>query len=155
MNRRLTYALAAAATVATLTLTGCGGADTGAAPQPPASSQPSASATDATTAPSAETSPSEAGSPSTETSAGEPSGDQGAKPSKSDIVAGLATFYEKTQGISAAKSKKFATCMVDEMYDKAKTVTLVAMRDGEPTKIDKSDVGLLTQSGVTCQPALA
>ena len=154
MNRRLTYALATAATAATLALTGCGGADTGAAPQPPVSSQPSTS-TEATTTPSVGTSPSQAGSPSTESSASEPSGDQGAKPAKSEIVAGLATFYEKTQGISAAKSKKFATCMVDEMYDKAKTATLVAMRDGEPTKIDKGDVGLLTQSGVTCQPALA
>lgn len=155
MNRRLTYALATAATAATLTLTGCGGTDSGAAPQSPASSQPSASSTESTTAPSAETSPSGAASPSAESSASEPSGDQGGKPAKSEIVAGLAAFYEKTQGISAAKSKKFATCMVDEMYDKAKTATLVAMRDGEPTKIDKADVGLLTQSGVTCQPALA
>lgn len=150
MNRRLTYALAAAATAATLALTGCGGADTSAAP--PASSQPSAPSTESASAP---TSPSVSASPSASSSASQPSGDDGVKPSKSEIVAGLATFYEKTQGISAAKSKKFATCMVDEMYDKAKTATLVAMRDGEPTKIDKGDVGLLTQSGVTCQPALA
>lgn len=155
MNRRLTYALAAAATAATLALTGCGGAGTSTAPEPQASTQPSATAAESSSAPSTETSPSQAGSPSTDSSPSEQSGDDGAKPAKSDVVAGLAKFYQQTQGISGGKAKKFAECMVDEMYDKAKTATLVAMRDGDPTKIDKSDVGLLTQSGVTCQPALA
>ena len=44
--------------------------------------------------------------------------------------------------------------MVDEMYDKAKTATLEAMRDGDPTKIAMSDAGLVAEAGFTCQPAL-
>jgi hypothetical protein len=154
MTSRFTYALAAAATAATLALTGCGGADTSSAPEPQASTQPSATPPETSSAPSTRTSPTETGSPSAESTATEQSGD-GDKPAKSEIVAGLSKFYRQSQGIGGAKAKKFAECMVDEMYDKAKTATLVAMRDGDPTKIDKSDVGLLTQSGVTCQPALA
>ncbi len=154
MNRRITYALAAAATAATLALTGCGGEQSGTGSAPQTSAAPSAASPAASDQPTTATSPTAETSPSAETSATTRS-EEGSKPSKSDIVAGLSTFYEKTQGISASKAKKFAQCMVDEMYDKAKTATLVAMQDGEPTKIDKSDIGLLTQSGVTCQPALA
>ena len=155
MNRRLVYALAAAATAATLALTGCGGADTSTGSKPQGSALPSAASPSATDQPTTAASPTTASTPSEETSASTGSADDGAKPAKSDVVAGLATFYVQTQGISGGKAKKFAECMVGEMYDKAKPATLVAMRDGDPTKIDKSDVGLLTQSGVTCQPALA
>ena len=44
--------------------------------------------------------------------------------------------------------------MVDEMYDKAKTTTLEAMRDGDTTKIATSDAGLVAEAGFTCQSAL-
>ena len=67
-------------------------------------------------------------------------------------MAGLSTFYQQTQGLSADKAKKFAVCMVDEMYDKAKTATLEAMRDGDTTKIAMSDAGLVAEAGFTCQP---
>ena len=69
-------------------------------------------------------------------------------------MAGLTAFYQQTQGLSADKAKKFALCMVDEMYDKAKTTTLEAMRDGDTTKIATSDAGLVAEAGFTCQSAL-
>jgi hypothetical protein len=144
MNRRLALALTAGVTVAAFTLTGCGGGQTSDTPSvPPASTQPPAS--------SPETTPTSA--PTTDST---PSGktDDGAKPSKQDIVAGLTTFYRENQGLPADKAEKFAVCMVDAMYDKAKTATLEAMRDGDPTKIATSDAGLVAEAGFTCQSAL-
>lgn len=143
MNRRLALTLAAGVTAATLTLAGCGGDQTAPPSAAPASSQPSASTPETpTTMPSAESSPTEQ------------SGDEQSKPSKQEIVAGLTTFYRQSQGLSPDKAREFAVCMVDEMYDKAKTATLEAMRDGDPTKIAMSDAGLVAEAGFTCQPAL-
>jgi hypothetical protein len=145
MNRRLALALTAGVSAAAFALTGCGGEQTAGTPSaPPASTQPSA--------PSAETTPTSA--PATESTPTGKADDDGAKPSKQDIVAGLTTFYQENQGLPADKAKKFAVCMVDAMYDKAKTATLEAMRDGDPTKIATSDAGLVAEAGFTCQSAL-
>lgn len=153
MNRRIAFTLAAGIAAATLALTGCGGEQTGSTPAaaPSASTAPSASA--APSASTAETTPPTtpgAGSTPTE----EPGGD-GAKPSKQEIVAGLSTFYEKTQGLPADKAEKFAVCMVDAMYDTAETATLEAMRDGDTSKIAMSDAGLVAEAGFGCQSVLA
>ena len=141
MHRRLAFTLAAGVAAATFALTGCGG------------ERPSSQSSPATTA-SPMTAPSPTTEPSTASSPSEKAGDDGAKPSKEEIVAGLSTFYEQTQGLPADKAKKFAVCMVDEMYDKAKTATLEAMRDGDTSKIAMSDAGLVAEAGVACQPAL-
>ena len=152
MNRRLAFTLAAGITAAAFALTGCGGEQAGTAPPTaPSASTPTSAATQPSTS-AAETTPP---APSAESSPSEQSGDNGDKPSKQQIVAGLSTFYQQTQGLSADKAKKFAVCMVDEMYAKAKTATLQAMRDGDPTKIDQSDAGLVAEAGVACQSALA
>ena len=70
-------------------------------------------------------------------------------------MAGLSTFYRQTQGLSADKADKFAVCMVDKTYDKAKPATLEAMRDGDTSKIAMSDAGLVAEAGFTCQSAIA
>lgn len=121
----------------------------------PESSAPAASAPASSEAPSQAASPTEA-SPTEESSPTEKStdGDSSGKPSKAEIVTGLAAFYEKTQGLSADKAKKFATCMVDELYDKASAATLKAMMAGDPSKIDKSEAGKIAGAGNTCQSAL-
>ena len=147
MHRRLAFTVAAGVAAAALALTGCGGEQPGSTPttQESAAAQPS-SQSSPTTSPT--TAPSTASTPS------EKPGDDGDKPSKQEIVAGLTTFYQQTQGLSADKAKKFAVCMVDEMYDKAKTATLEAMRDGDTTKIAMSDAGLVAEAGFTCQSEL-
>ena len=146
MHRRLAFTLAAGVAAATLALTGCGGAQPSGTPtaQESAAAQPSSESSPAT-------SPRR---PSTASTPSEKPGDDGEKPSKQEIVAGLTTFYQQTQGLSADKAEKFAVCMVDEMYDKAKTATLEAMRDGDTTKIAMSDAGLVAEAGFTCQSAL-
>ena len=148
MHRRLAFTVAAGIAAATFALTGCGGEQPSGTPTAPpsAATQPSTESSPATTT-SPTTGPSTASTPSEEPGDGE-------KPSKQEIVAGLTTFYEQTQGLSADKAKKFAGCMVDEMYDKAKTATLEAMRDGDTTKIDMSDAGLVAEAGFTCQSVL-
>jgi len=141
MHRRLAFTLTAGVAAATFALTGCGG------------ERPSSQSSPATTA-SPMTAPGPTTEPSTASSPSEEAGD-GPKPSKEEIVAGLSTFYQHTQGLSADKAKKFALCMVDEMYDKAKTATLEAMRDGDTSKIAMSDAGLVAEAGFTCQRVLA
>lgn len=44
--------------------------------------------------------------------------------------------------------------MTDELYDKADPQTLKAMKDGEPTKMNKDDTKLLVEAGTACQSAL-
>ncbi len=144
MHRRLACTVAAGIAAATLALTSCGGAQTSSTP----SAQESVAAP-----PSSESSPATSPTAAPSTPSDQP-GVDGEKPSKQEIVAGLTTFYQQTQGLSADKAKKFALCMVDEMYDKAKTTTLEAMRDGDTTKIATSDAGLVAEAGFTCQSAL-
>jgi len=150
MHRRLALILAPGVVAVTLALTGCGGDQPSGTPTTQESSavQPSSPSS-----PAATTSPTTA--PSTASTPSEKAGDDGEKPSKQEIVAGLVTFYQQTQGLSADKAKKFAVCMVDEMYDQAKTATLEAMRDGDTTKIAMSDAGLVAEAGFTCQRVLA
>lgn len=148
MSRKITSTFVVALAASAVLLTGCGGSET--ATEPATTTQPSASSAPST---STAASPSEttAASPS-ETTAGS---DDAGKPSKKEVVAGLAKFYEDSQGLTADQSKKFATCMVDEMYDKAKTKTLIAMRDGEPTKADMGDASLIAQAGIDCASSIA
>ena len=144
VNRLIRLGLAAAVVIA---LAGCGG------PQP---TTPAATPAPSSTSQAPSSAPSSA--PSAENSSSQPSesagGDSGSKPAKSEVVAGLAKFYTTSQGLSADKAKKFATCMVDQMYDKAKPSTLTAMRDGNPAELDKADSGLLAGSAMKCQSAL-
>jgi len=153
MSRRIALSLAAGVSAVVLLLAGCGGDQTGASPSAPLSaSTPSPASTQSSTSPSPTgptTTPGAASTPSEQ-----PGGDA-AKPSKQDIVAGLSKFYRQTQGLPADKAEKFAVCMVDEMYDKAQTTTLEAMRDGDTTKIATRDAGLVAEAGFTCQPALS
>lgn len=148
LKRWITIGLSAAAMVA---LAGCG-----TTPQASSSSttsgQPSAASTSTvqTSASSTTTSSPTAASSSPATSAG---GDNGSKPSRSETVDGLATFYQNDQHLSSGKARKFATCMVGQMYEKASPATITAMKNGDPTQIDKSDGSLLTQSAVKCQSA--
>ena len=148
MHRRLALILAPGVVAVTLALTGCGGDQPSGTPttQESAAAQPS-SESSPTTSPTA--------APSTASTPSEKRGDDGDRPSKQEIVAGLTTFYQQTQGLPSDKAKKFAVCMVDEVYDKAKTATLEAMRDGDTTKIAMSDAGLIAEAGFTCQKVLA
>lgn len=75
-----------------------------------------------------------------------------ARPSKDDVVAGLTKFYESSQGLTSEQAKRFATCMVDQMYDRAKTKTLIAMRSGDAKSADPSDTGLVAAAGFKCSP---
>lgn len=87
------------------------------------------------------------------TPAPEPAGSGAAsKPSKDDIVAGLTAFYESSQGMSGEQAKKFATCMVDKMYDRARAKTLTAMENGDSTAADPADAGLIAAAGFECSP---
>lgn len=144
VTRLLRLGLAASVMIV---LAGCGGSQ----PAPPAGT--SAPSTTASSAPAPAPT-----SPSAESSANRPSesagDDSGSKPTRSEVVAGLTKFYTSSQGLPAGKAEKFATCMVEQMYDKAKPSTLTAMRDGNPSKLDKSDTELLGRSGVKCQSAL-
>ena len=148
MNRAVSALIAATALSASLLVTSCSAGDDTSA-QPPAADPTSASqpATSAPASPTTETT-TEASSPAEKT-------DEGDKPSKSDVVAGLTKFYENDQKLPADKAKKFAVCMVDEMYDKAKTKTMIAMMNGTPTEMDPSDANLLAQSGVKCAKTLS
>ena len=129
-------------------LSACGGGDEPTGGEPADGGQPSASAG----APSSDSAPSEA--PSSE-AAPEDSGSDEDKPSKDDVVAGLAEFYEKEQNLSKDKAKKFAECMMDQMYDKASAKSLNAMKDGEPTKMDPDDAELLVTAGSKCASVIS
>lgn len=149
MNRTASIFVGIAA-AATLTLTGCSGSTTEEAATQPAQTQAAESS-----APSTETSASAEASTSSEPSASTESGDDSSdKPSKDDIVDGLIKFYVSNQGLTEDQAKKFAVCMVDEMYDKADAKTLSAMRDGDPTKINPDDANLFATAGVKCASAL-
>ncbi|WP_152361679.1 hypothetical protein [Microlunatus speluncae] len=144
----MTITVAGATTAAVLLLAGCAAAQgqTGTGqpagqPSSPAAA-PSTPAGDAST-PSG-TGPSESG-PSDDSER-----DAGGKPTKEEIVTGLTKFYQEKHNQPADKAKNFAVCMVDEMYDKAKPASLRAMRDGDPTKLDKSDAALLSDSAYKC-----
>ena len=139
MTIRLASLLTTAALAVTVGLAGCSS-------QQPEAGAPAAN-TPASSAPadSAPASPSEAA----------PSADSSGKPAKTAIVAGLTAFYVKSQGLSREQAKKFATCMVDELYDKASTTTLKGLLAGDPNKIDKADAGLIAGAGNTCQSALS
>lgn len=157
MNRRspvraASLALAGVATLAVL-LTGCGGdaPEAGADPSAPASDTSQGQAPESTNAPSTPASSAPAESDDSDDSG---DSDDAGKPSKEDVVEGLMKFYQDTQGLSKDKAEKFATCMVDQMYDKASAKTLNAMRDGDPSKLDKADAELLGQAGATCGSVL-
>ena len=79
-------------------------------------------------------------------------GSEPARPSKDEVVAGLTKFYESSQGLTSEQSKTFATCMVDQMYDRAKTKTLIAMQSGDAKSADPSDTGLVAAAGFKCSP---
>ena len=147
MHRRLAFTLAAGVAAAP-SPSRAAGASSPAASRRRRSRRPRSRRRQSSPTTSPTTAPSTASTPS------EKPGDDGDKPSKQEIVAGLTTFYQQTQGLSADKAKKFAVCMVDEMYAKAKTATLEAMRDGDPTKIATSDAGLVAQAGFSCQSEL-
>lgn len=136
MNRALSSFVAAAAVCLTVFAASCSAGD-GAGTQP----------SEAGPANSSQPTTSTAASPSAETNDGD-------KPSKSDVVAGLTKFYENDQNLAADKAKKFAECMVDEMYDKARAKTLMAMMHGTATEADPADAGLIAQSGMACAKVL-
>ena len=150
VNRWIMIGVSAAAMIA---LAGCG-----TTPQASSSSttsgQPSAASTPSVeTSVSSTTTPSPTASSSSSATSG--GGDSASKPSKSDTVEGLAKFYQNNQHLSSGKAQKFATCMVGQMYDKAGPATITAMKNGNPSQIDKSDRSLLAKSAVTCQSALS
>ena len=151
MNRTASIFVGIAA-AATLTLTGCSGSTTEEPATQPAQTQAAESSAPSTeTSASAEASASSESSASASTESGDDSSD---KPSKDDIVDGLVKFYVSNQGLTEDQAKKFAVCMVDEMYDKADAKTLSAMRDGDPTKINPDDANLFATAGVKCASAL-
>ncbi len=152
MIRTLTIALAGAVTATALLLAGCAGAQgqTG-------SGQPAAQPSGPAAAPSGDSStPSgDASTPGGGEASDDSEKEAGGKPSKEEIVTGLTKFYQTTQNQPADKAKNFATCMVDEMYDKAKPASLIALRDGQPTKLAKSDQALLIESANNCKDHLS
>lgn len=152
MNRKMPMTIAGIATAAVLALTGCSGSQQDV-------QQPSAQPTQTTT-----TSPSTVTSASTESSSTDtpdPSGptsskgtDDNAKPAKKEVIEGLTKFYVTTQNLSQDKAKKFASCMVQQTYDKASAQTLGAMRDGDPAKVKSADAKLFGQAGAACAKVL-
>lgn len=155
MIKKLTIALAGAATATALLLTGCSGSGQAGAGAPV--EQPTGSAAAPSTPGGDSSTPAaESSAPSEESSKDSGSGqDSSGKPAKDEIVTGLAKYYQESQGQPAGKAKNFAACMVDEMYDKAKPVTLEAMRDGQPAKADSGDAGLFAQAGMACAKHLS
>jgi hypothetical protein len=140
-----------AAALFAFSLTACGGgAEADSESTAPAASAPAAS-TPAGSAP-AESAPAD------EASSGSDGGSDGSdgKPSKQEIVEGLTTYYEESQGLPADKAEGFATCMVGKMYDDASTEMLIMMRDGapDPTKMTADDAQLLAESAVDCTPEI-
>mgnify|MGYP001203960983 CR=1 FL=1 len=131
MNRRTAALLLCATTLGgSLLFTGCAAG---------------ASSEQATTAPSAAASSAPATSPTSD-------GTEVARPSKDEVVAGLTKFYESHEGLTSEQSKTFATCMVDQMYDRARTKTLIAMQSGDAKGADPSDTGLVAAAGFKCSP---
>lgn len=153
MIKKLTIALAGAVTATALLLTGCGGSGQGGAGAP--AEQPTGSAAAPSTPGGDSSTPATESSTPSEESSKDSGSDSGGKPSKDEIVTGLTKFYQETQGQPADKAKKFAVCMVDEMYDKAKPATLKAMRDGQPAKADSGDAGLFAEAGMACAKHLS
>lgn len=149
MNRTLPKLVAGLALSGLVLLSGCGNSDEPTGTE--AGGQPSQSAA----APSTQSEPSEAPSSEPEGSGPDDRGSGEDKPSRGDVVAGLATFYEKEQGLSKGKAKEFAECMMDQLYDKASAKSLNAMKDGDPTKLDKGDTELLGKAGVECASVIS
>lgn len=146
MNRTLPKLIAGLALSGLVLLSGCGNSDEPTGSEAQAGGQPSQSAA----APSTESQPSEAPDSGSDEGASDED-----KPSKEDVVAGLATFYEKDQGLSKGKAKEFAECMMDQMYDKSSAKTLNAMKDGDPTKMDADDTELLGKASVECASVIS
>lgn len=67
-------------------------------------------------------------------------------------MAGLTKFYESHEGLTSEQSRTFASCMVDQMYDRARTKTLIAMQSGDAKGADPSDTGLVASAGFKCSP---
>jgi|GEM_PF-6472239 len=137
-------AVAAAAALTAALLAGCTSTPE-AAPQPTNETSTSASAPASTPASSAP-----ASTAATSASSKTDSGSSDGKPSKDEVITGLVDFYTSSQGMAKAQATKFATCMVDEMYDKASAKTLKAMQEGKAENIDPDDASLFASAGVAC-----
>lgn len=149
MSRRISIMIVGLSATAALALGGCSGTSTGGESRATPVAAP-ASASSPADAPS-----SSAASPSGDAStAGSSGGDSTGKPSKGEIVDGLTKFYTTKQNLSQTKAKKFATCMVDKMYDKASAKSLRAMEAGDPSQLDPADASLLTSSAGACASIL-
>lgn len=136
MSRTVLLKVAGVTVAALIGLAGCAGQQPDQAPagQPPAQSS---------TAPS---------TPAQEESSTEPK-DDAAKPSREDVVAGVAKYFGAS-GLPADKAKKFGECLADEMYDKSTVKTLQALADGEPTSMDPADAQLFSTASSTCTSAV-
>lgn len=143
MSRKITFMIASIATAATIALSGCSSEEP---TTTPTAAQPSQATSQSA---STEASPTEEASAPEDTS----SKDDSSKPSKEDVAAGIETFYGKA-GMPKDSAEKFAACLVDEMYEKAKTKTLKALADADPTKLDVSDAQLFADASGKCTSAI-
>jgi hypothetical protein len=139
MSRTVLLKVAGVTVAALIGLAGCAGQQPAQSPADPPPSQSS-------------TAPSPAGTPAQEESSTEPK-DDAAKPPREDVVAGVAKYFGDT-GLPADKAKKFAECLVDEMYDKSAAKTLQALADAKPTSMDPADAQLFSTASGTCTSAV-
>jgi hypothetical protein len=140
MSRTVLLKVAGVTVAALIGLAGCAGQQPGPSTvdEPPAQSS---------------TAPSPAGTPAQDEESSTEPKDDAAKPSREDVVAGVAKYFENT-GLPADKAKKFAECLADEMYDKSAVKTLQALADGEPTSMDPADAQLFSTASGACTSAV-
>lgn len=139
MSRTVLLKIAGVTVAALIGLAGCaGGQQPGQSNAEPPAQAPGASSPAGAPEPDAK--------PSTEEQ-----GDS-AKPSREDVVAGVAKYFGDT-GLPADKAKKFAECLADEMYDKSAVKTLQALADGKPTSMDPADAQLFSTASGSCTSA--
>ncbi|WP_156822476.1 hypothetical protein [Demetria terragena] len=125
---------------AAVTLTGCGllGDDEGGGSPSSAANSPSTpgSAASSTPAPSGSEQSSSEG--------------QQTRPSKADVAGGLKSFYDRTDKANTFNHDKMANCIADKSYDTLSATSLNAMKDGDPSKLDRSDSGAFTGISIAC-----
>lgn len=153
-------ALSAVAVAGLFGLSACGGTD-----EPtttPTTSQSQAAPTSASAAPTtaapttaAPTTAAPTPAESASSDSDDDSDDSGEKPDRDDVAEGLVTYYQEAQGMDKETATKFATCIADEMYDKATVKTLESMEDGNLSRLDPADSQLLATATMNCAKKIA